>query len=72
MNGKTLFEELGHKLHGDFRHAVLTLLAQLETPHDYWAERLYKSMKGLGTSDNMLIRLVVSRCEVCRIISRVA
>lgn len=29
----------------------------------YFAELLYKSMKGLGTSDKELIRIVVSRCE---------
>lgn len=30
----------------------------------FFAEQLYKSMKGLGTDDNRLIRLVVTRCEV--------
>lgn len=30
----------------------------------FFAEQLYKSMKGLGTDDSRLIRLVVTRCEV--------
>ena len=30
----------------------------------FFAEQLYKSMKGLGTDDDRLIRLVVTRCEV--------
>ena len=31
---------------------------------DYFAEQLYKSMKGMGTDDDTLVRLVVTRCEV--------
>lgn len=42
----------------------LFLVRCVENRPAYFAERLYKSMKGMGTDDRSLIRLVVSRCEV--------
>ena len=35
-----------------------------KNPARYFAGRLYKSMKGAGTDDETLIRVMVSRCEV--------
>ena len=32
--------------------------------HGLFAESLYKSMKGIGTDDRRLIRVVVTRCDI--------
>jgi len=33
-------------------------------PYDLWAKKLRDAMKGLGTDDSTLIRIIVTRCEV--------
>ncbi|KIH52646.1 Annexin [Ancylostoma duodenale] len=48
---------------GDIRDGLLAVCAVVRNRPAYFAKLLYESMKGLGTRDNDLIRLVVSRCE---------
>ena len=36
----------------------------IEDPVQFYTERLFSCMKGVGTNDKMLIRIVVSRSEV--------
>ncbi|KAJ8351355.1 hypothetical protein SKAU_G00228310 [Synaphobranchus kaupii] len=49
---------------GDFKNAVLALVRSVKNQPSYLADRLYKAMKGLGTDDRALIRIMVSRSEV--------
>ena len=42
---------------------VFTVMSARNRP-EYFADKLYKSMKGAGTNDSTLIRIVVSRSEV--------
>ena len=43
---------------------ILTVMCVRSRPQ-FFSERLWKSMKGAGTNDDTLIRIVVSRSEVC-------
>ena len=43
---------------------LLLLVRCVHSRPAYFAEKLYKSMKGLGTDDSTLIRVIVSRAEV--------
>ncbi|CAG5117720.1 unnamed protein product [Candidula unifasciata] len=52
------------EMSGDLSTGMLTIVRMIRNKHGYFAERLYQSMKGLGTDDRTLIRIVVSRCEV--------
>lgn len=52
-----------------FRYINMTVIIFLtvmtiQNSGDYFADKLYKSMKGLGTDDDTLIRIIVSRSEV--------
>jgi len=48
----------------DTSKALRVITKFTATPYDFWAVKLRESMKGLGTEDNNLIRLVVSRSEI--------
>ncbi|XP_074579598.1 annexin D5-like [Curcuma longa] len=47
-----------------FEFALLTILGCAENPAKYFAKVLRKAMKGLGTDDKTLVRVVVTRTEL--------
>jgi annexin A7/11 len=49
---------------GDIRDGLLGIVKSIRNRTAYFAELLYNSMKGLGTRDTDLIRLIVSRSEI--------
>ncbi|XP_056401679.1 annexin A9 isoform X2 [Hyla sarda] len=57
---------------GDFQKGLLTLVAVIKNTPLYFADRLYNAMKGLGTDDSTLRRILVSRSEVDLLSIRVA
>ncbi|KAK9115840.1 hypothetical protein Sjap_014787 [Stephania japonica] len=48
----------------NFEFGLLTILRCAQNPAKYFAKVLYKSMKGLGTDDTTLTRVVVTRAEI--------
>ena len=52
-------------VHNTVKWIVILFAAKaLEDPVQFYSERLFSSMKGAGTNDKMLIRIIVSRSEV--------
>ncbi len=49
---------------GDVKEGMLTVVRCVRNKHKFFADRLNKCMKGVGTDDNTLMRIIVSRCEV--------
>jgi len=48
----------------DTAQALCTIVTFSQLPYDFWARKLLAAMKGFGTNDNMLRRIIVSRCEI--------
>ncbi|XP_078509746.1 annexin A6 isoform X2 [Lissotriton helveticus] len=64
LAGKQIEESIKNELSGDFQKLMLAVVQCMRSTKDYFAKRLYKSMKGMGTADNTLIRIMVSRSEL--------
>ncbi|XP_075622806.1 annexin A6 isoform X2 [Balearica regulorum gibbericeps] len=64
ISGKPIERSIRGELSGDFEKLMLAVVKCIRSTAEYFAERLYKAMKGLGTSDNTLIRIMVSRSEI--------
>lgn len=52
------------EFHGSIRDAYLALITYIRDRPGFFAERIHKSVKGLGTNDVTLIRVIVTRSEV--------
>ncbi|XP_030069459.1 annexin A6 isoform X1 [Microcaecilia unicolor] len=64
ISGKEIEESIKGELSGDFENLMLSVVKCIRSTTEYFATRLYKSMKGMGTADNTLIRIMVSRSEI--------
>ncbi|KAI4493463.1 hypothetical protein M0804_001639 [Polistes exclamans] len=64
ITGHTIDTAIENEFSGDIKKGLLAIVKCVNNRAAFFAEQLYKSMKGLGTDDSRLIRLVVTRCEV--------
>jgi annexin A7/11 len=55
---------IDHEMSGDLAVAFKTVIQCVKDKPTYFAERLHKAMKGMGTDDEALIRIVVARSEI--------
>ena len=64
ITGHAIEDAIENEFSGDIKKGLLAIVKCVKSRTGFFAEQLYKSMKGLGTDDDRLIRLVVTRCEV--------
>lgn len=64
ISGRDIEDSIKREMSGSLEDVFLAIVKCLKNKPAFFAERLYKSMKGLGTTDSVLIRTMVSRAEI--------
>ncbi|KAE8663317.1 Annexin D5 [Hibiscus syriacus] len=64
MYGGSLKKAVKSETSGKFEHGLLTILKCSQNPAKYFAKVLHDAMKGLGTDDTTVIRVIVTRTEI--------
>lgn len=64
ISKKTLQESIESEMSGNLEKLLVAVVKCVKNVPVYLAERLFKSMKGLGTTESTLTRILVSRSEI--------
>ncbi|XP_046870680.1 annexin A4 [Hypomesus transpacificus] len=64
ISGRTIEDSIKREMSGHLEDVFLAIVKCVRNKPAFFAERLYKSMKGLGTTDSILIRIMVARAEI--------
>ncbi|XP_041754069.1 annexin A4 [Coregonus clupeaformis] len=64
ISGRDIDDSIKREMSGSLENVFLAIVKCLRNKPAFFAERLYKSMKGLGTTDSVLIRIMVARAEI--------
>uniref|UniRef100_A0A8C6PEJ5 Annexin n=1 Tax=Nothobranchius furzeri TaxID=105023 RepID=A0A8C6PEJ5_NOTFU len=64
MTGREIEKSICREMSGNLESGMVAVVKCIKNTPAYFAERLQKSMKGAGTKDRTLIRIMVSRSEV--------
>lgn len=62
--GKTVTETIKDELSGNLEQGYRNIVEFIRNPHEYFADKLYKAMKGLGTDEDCLARIMVTRADI--------
>ncbi len=60
----TLLQAVEKEFSGDSKEALIGIIYAMISPAEYFAKRVHKSVKGLGTDNTSLIRILITRDEI--------
>ena len=64
LTGHTILQAIDKEFSGDSKKTLRTIVYATLSPSEYFATRVNYAVKGLGTKDHILIRVLVSRSEI--------
>ena len=64
INKKNLIEVINKNLKDKNKQLLKEILFNNIMPHELFAEKINSAIRGIGTDDEKLIRILVSRCEI--------
>ncbi|KAJ8408524.1 hypothetical protein AAFF_G00251590 [Aldrovandia affinis] len=64
LAGRDIEDSIKREMSGSLEDIFLAIVRCIKNKTAFFAERLHRSMKGLGTTDSILIRIMVSRAEI--------
>ena len=63
LTGHTILQAIDKEFSGDSKKTLRTIVYATLSPSEYFATRVHDAVKGLGTKDHLLIRVLVTRSE---------
>ena len=64
LSKNNLLTAIEKEFSGDMKKTLKTIIYAIINPSEYFATRVYKAVKGLGTDNKLLIRILVTRDEI--------
>ncbi len=64
LYGHTIIDAINNNFKGDLKKLLISIIHAIINPAEYFASRINDAIKGFGTKDTLLIRIIVSRDEI--------
>ena len=64
LTGHTILQAINNEFSGDIKKLLTAVVYAVISPSEFFATKVNKAIKGLGTNDKLLIRIMVTRNEI--------
>ena len=64
LTGHTILQAINNEFSGDIKKLLTAVVYAVISPSEFFATKVNKAIKGLGTNDKLLIRILVTRHEI--------